>query len=98
MDQQIATTDPTNAQSKGMFQSIKLSSDAATELVTRKGINTTKEINTLTQDRVTCLCSIIHKPGGGTDGHVKYDPAENLFHILVYYCQHQDRVTRDTDH
>ena len=25
-------------------------------------------------------------------------PLKNLFHPLVYYCQHQERVTRDTDH
>ena len=47
---------------------------------------------------MTRLCSIIRKPGGGTDGHVVSKPAENLFHILVYYFQHQDRVTWETDH
>ena len=47
---------------------------------------------------MTHLCSIISKPGEGTDGHVVSNPAENIFHLLVYYCQHQDRVTRDTDH
>ena len=47
---------------------------------------------------MTRLFSIIRKPGGGTDGNVVSKPAENIFNILVYYCQNQYRVTWDTDH
>ena len=32
------------------------------------------------------------------DGHVVSDPAENLFHLLVYYCKHQDCVTQENYH
>ena len=32
------------------------------------------------------------------NGHVVSESAENIFHLLVYYCQHQDLVTQDTDH
>ena len=31
-------------------------------------------------------------------GHVVSEPAKNTFHFLVYYCQHKERLTRDTDH
>ena len=81
-----------------MFRRIKVSNDDAMELVTRQVINSIKDIKTLTQDRVTCLCLIIRKPGGGTDGNVVSKPAENIFNLLVYYCQNQYRVTWDTDH
>ena len=94
----MAAAEPTNAQLKAMLRRIKFSTDAATDLVTGQGINSIEYIKTLTQDRVTRLCSIICKPGGGIDGHVLSEPAENLFRLLVYYCQHQDRVTWDTDH
>ena len=47
---------------------------------------------------MTSLCSIICKTGGGTDGNVVSKTAENIFHLLVYYYQHQDRVTQETDH
>ena len=94
----MATAEPTNSQLKAMFRNINLSTDVAMELVTRQGINSIKDIKTLTQDRVTCLCSIIRKPGGGTNEYVVFESAENLFLLLVYYCQHQYRVTRDTDH
>ena len=76
MDQSMAAAEPTHAQLKAMFRRIKLSTDAATELVTGQGINSIEEIKTVTQDRVTCLCSIIQKPGGGTDRHVVSKPAE----------------------
>ena len=46
---------------------------------------------------MTRLCSIICKPRGGTGGNMVSDTAENIFHLWVYYCQHQDRVTRETD-
>ena len=32
------------------------------------------------------------------NGHVVSESAENIFHLLVYYCQNQDRVTQDTEH
>ena len=32
------------------------------------------------------------------NGHVVSDSAQYIFHLLVFYCQHQYRVTRDTDH
>ena len=53
-----------------MLQHRKFSSDAATELIIEQCIDSIEEIKTLTQDRVTRLCSFICKPGGGTDGHV----------------------------
>ena len=81
-----------------MFQRIKFSTDPATELVTGQGMNYIGEIKTLTQDCVTRLCSIICKPGGGTYRHVVSKPDENIFYLLVYYFQHQDRVTWDTKH
>ena len=81
-----------------MFRNINLSTDVAMELVTRQGINSIEEIKTITQDRVTRIYSIIRNPGGGTNGHVVSKSAENIFQLLVYYFQHQDRVTRDTDH
>ena len=81
-----------------MFRRIKFSTDDATELVTGQGINSIEKIKTQTQYRVTRLCSIIRKPGGGTDGHVVSEPAENIFQLFVYYCQHQYRVTQETDH
>ena len=49
-------TKPTNDQMKAMFRWIKFSTDAATELVTGKGIYSIKEMNNLTQDCVTHLC------------------------------------------
>ena len=52
----MATAKPTNYQLKAMFQRIKLSTDAATELVTGQYINSIKGIKTLLQDRVTRLC------------------------------------------
>ena len=88
MSQPIAEADPNNAQLKSMFRSIHFSTDAATELVTVKVINSVEEIKTLTQYCVTCLCSIIRKPGGETNIHVVSDPAENIFHLLVYCFQH----------
>ena len=94
----MASADTTNAQLKAISWRIKLSTDAATELVTGQVINSIEEIKTLTKYCVTLLCSIIHKPGGGTDRHVVSETAENLFHILVYYCQYKDRITQDTDH
>ena len=80
-----------------MFRCILFSTDSDMELVTGQGIDSIKEINTLTQDCVTSICSIIRKPGGRTDGHVVFYPAENIFDLLLYYCQHQDGVTWDTD-
>ena len=94
----MAAAEPTNDQLKSMFRSIKFSNYAATELVTGQGIDSIEEIKTLTQDRVTHLCSIIRKPGGGTNGHAVSESAENILSLLVYYCQHQERVTWDTDH
>ena len=82
----MAASEITNAQLKAMFRRIKFSTDAATKLVTGKGINYIEDIDTLTQDCVTCLCPIICKPEGGTDGNVVYKPTENLFKLLVYYC------------
>ena len=87
-----------NSQLKAMFRRISFYTDAAMELVTGQSIKSIQGINTLTQDRVTFLWSIICKPGGGTNGHVVSESSENLFHLLVYYCQHQYRVTWDTDH
>ena len=94
----MAADDATNARLKAMFRRIKFSTYASTELVTGQGIESIKEIKTLTQDLVTRLCSIIRKPGGGTNVHVVSKSAENIFHLLVYCCHHQDRVTRDTGH
>ena len=94
----MAASDPNNDQLKDMFRRIKLYTYDATELVIRKGINYIEEIKTLTQDCVTRLCSIIRKPGGGTNGNVVSESAENLFQLLVYYCQHQDHVTLDTEY
>ena len=98
MAQPMAADKPTNSQLKAMFRRIKFSTDSATELVTGQGINFTEEIKTLTQYRVTRLCSIVSKPGGGTDGNVVSNPTENIFLLLVYYFQHQDCVTQETDH
>ena len=70
MAQPMAAAKPTNYQLKYMFRRINLSTDADTELVTGQGINSIQEIKTLTQDRVTRLCSTIRKPGGGPDEHV----------------------------
>ena len=94
----ITAADPTTAQLKSMFQRIQLSTDAAMELVIGQGIDSIEEIMTLTQDLVTRLCSIISKPEGGTDGHVVSEPAETLFQLLVYYCQHQYHVIWGNDH
>ena len=94
----MAAAEPNNAQLKAMLRRIKFSTDAATQIVTGQVINSIDMINTLTQDSMSRLCLIIFKTGGGTNRHVVSDPAENLFHLLVYHCQHQDRVTRDTDH
>ena len=94
----MATAEPTNAQLKAMFWRIKFSTDASTELLTGQGINFIENIKTLTQDFVTCPCSIICKPVWGTNGHLVSESAENIFHILVYYFHHQDHVTRATDH
>ena len=88
MAQPMAATNPTNDKLKSMLRRIKFSYDDAKELVTRKFIDSIEEIKTLTQDCFTRLCSIIRKPGGGTGGHVVSEPAEIVFHILVYYCQH----------
>ena len=98
MAQPMAAADPTYYQQKAMFRSIKFSTDTATELVTGQVIDSIEDINTLTQDCMTRLCSIICNPGGWTDRHVVSNPAENIFHLLLYYYQHQERVTRDTDH
>ena len=68
------------------------------ELVTGQGIESIEDIKNLAQDRVTCLFSIIRKPGRGTNGHVVSKSAENIFHLLVYYFQHQYCVTWNTDH
>ena len=94
----MAATEPANAQFKAIFRRIKLSTDSDTYLVNGQVIESIGEIKTLTQDHVNHLCSIISKPGGGTNGHVVSKSAENIFHLLVYYCQHQDRVIQDTDH
>ena len=94
----MAAAKTTNAQFKAMFRSIKFSAGAATELVAGQGIDSIEDIKTLTQDLVNCFCSIICNPGGGTNVHVLSDSAENLLHLLLYYFQYQDRVTRDTDH
>ena len=93
----MAAAETTNAQFKSMFSRIEFSTDSAMELVTRQGINSIEDIKTLTQDRVTHLSTIICNPGQGTNGHVVSESDENLFHLLVYYCQHQDDVKRDTD-
>ena len=94
----MPATDPTNAQLKAIFWSIKFYTDAATEIFTGQGIDSIKKIKILTQDRVTRLCSNIHKPGGGRNRNVVSKSAENIFHLLVCYFQHQDHVTRDTYH
>ena len=93
MAQPMAAAEPTNSQYKSMFWSIKFSTDAATDLVIGKGIDSIKDINNLTQDCVTRLCSIICKPGGGAYRHVVSEPDENIFHLLIYYFQHQKCVT-----
>ena len=90
--------EPTNPELKAMFWRIKFYTDTATELVTGQGINSIEENKTLTQDHVTRLCSIIHKPGEGMNRHAVSESSENIFHLLVYYCQHQKRVTRVTEH
>ena len=84
----MAAAELTNAQLKDMFWRIKFSTDADTELVAGQSIDSIKEIKTPTQGCVTRLCSIIRKPGGGTDVHVVSESAKNLFQLLVYYCQH----------
>ena len=93
MAQPMDTSNPTHSQLKAILRCIKFSTGAAMEIFTGQGIDSIKEIKTLTQDFVTRLCSINRKPGEGADGHVVSYPAENLFHLLVYCCQHQDDVT-----
>ena len=81
----MAASKPTNDQLKTMLWRIKFSNEAAMEIVTGQGIDSIEEIKAITQYHVTHLCSIIFKPGGGTNGHVVSESAENIFHLLVYY-------------
>ena len=81
----MAVDEPTNAQLKSMFRHVKVSTNAATQLITGTCIDSINEIQTLTQYRVTRLCLIIHNPGGGTNGHVVSESDENLFYLLMYY-------------
>ena len=67
---------------------------ASQYIIQTQGINSIAIIRELTDERITTLCAVTRKPGGGEAGHVVSEPSEHRFKSLAFYIRHQDRVSR----